>query len=130
VPRADRSPGKLPPATFGGNGLGVLPEFSISVRDLPDVHVVALYGELDAATVDGLLDALVEVAGSTVVVDLSGLTFMDSSGIGALVVARNRILANGLGQLVLTRPGVIVRKALEIVGLSQWFVEWSADWDE
>lgn len=63
-------------------------------------------------------------------VDLSGLTFMDSSGIGALVVARNRVLSKGLGQLVVTRPTAIVRTAFEIVGLTAWIVDWSADWDE
>lgn len=67
--------------------------------------------------------ALVDVVGSTVVVDLSDLTFIDSTGISALVVARNRIRADGLGQLVLTRPGRIVGKALEIVGLNRWFVD-------
>jgi anti-anti-sigma regulatory factor len=55
---------------------------------------------------------------------------MDSTGIGALVVARNRIVADGQNQLVLSRPGGIVRRALEIVGLSAWIVEWSPDWDE
>ena len=104
-------------------------EFSISARDVQDHHIVALHGELDMASADGLADALVEVAGSTVVVDLSGLTFMDSSGISALVIARNRILANGQGTLVVTRPGGIVRRALEIVGLSEWIVDWSPDWD-
>ncbi len=106
------------------------PEFSITARHLPGVHVVALHGELDVASVDGLAEALVEVAGSTLVVDLADLTFMDSTGIGALVVARNRVLASGQGQLVLTKPTAIVRKALEIVGLSQWIVEWSSEWDE
>ena len=106
------------------------PEFSITARDLPGLHIVALHGELDMASADGLADALVEVAGSTVVVDLSRLAFMDSSGISALVVARNRILADGQGQLVVTRPGGIVRRALEILGLSAWIVEWSPDWDE
>jgi hypothetical protein len=33
--RADRPPGKLPPATFGGNGIAVTPEFSFTARDLP-----------------------------------------------------------------------------------------------
>jgi anti-anti-sigma factor len=106
-----------------------LPEFSITARHLPDIHVVALRGELDIVTAHGLTDALVEVAGSTVVVDLSGLTFMDCSGIDALVTARSRILANGLGQLVLTRPGAIIRRALEIVGLQAWIVEWSPAWN-
>lgn len=123
--RADRPPGNLPPATFGGNGFAVLPEFSISARDLPDIHVVALHGELDVVSADGLADELVEVAGPTLVVDLSDLTFMDCRGIAALVVARNRILANGLGQLVVTRPGAIVRKTLEIVGLGAWIMECS-----
>jgi anti-sigma B factor antagonist len=108
----------------------VLPDFSMTTRNLPGIHVVALSGELDAASSDGLADALVQAAGSTVVVDLSGLTFMDSSGIGTLAVARKRIAADGLGQLVLTRPGAAVGKVLDIVGLSDWVVEWSPDWDE
>jgi anti-anti-sigma factor len=108
----------------------VLPEFSITDRDLRGVHIVALHGELDIESADGLADALVDIAGSTVVVDLSDLTFMDSTGIGALVVARNRILADGQSQLVVTRPTGIVRKALEVVGLSSWIVEWSPDWGQ
>src|ERR1700722_3604174 len=117
---ADRSAGNLPPATFGGNGFAVLPEFSIAVRELPqlDVHLVALSGELDIVSADFLTDALVEAAASTVVVDLSDLTFMDCRGIGALVAARNSILASGLGQLVVVRPSDMVRQALYLVGLS------------
>jgi anti-sigma B factor antagonist len=109
----------------------VLPEFNITASDLPDpdVHVVALHGELDIVSAVGLADALVEVAGSTVVVDLRGLTFMDCSGIDALVAARNRIRADGLGQLVVTRPSEIVGKALEIVGLGGLIMAWSPDWD-
>jgi anti-anti-sigma factor len=120
----------LPPATIGGNGLAVVPEFSITASDLPDsdVHVVALRDELDIVSAGGLADALVKVAGSTVVVDLSGLTFMDCSDIDALVTAKTRILANGLGQLVVTRPSAIVRRALEIVGLGGWIMAWSPDW--
>lgn len=106
------------------------PDFSVSTRDLPDRHIVALRGELDLVTAEGLTDALVEIAGSTLVVDLSDLTFMDSSGIGALVVARRRIMSSGQGELVLARPGANVRKVLDIVGLSDWIVEWSPDWDD
>jgi anti-anti-sigma factor len=118
----------LPPATFGGNGVAVLPEFSITALNLPDIHVVALHGELDIVSADGLADALVEVAGSPVLVDLSDLTFMDCRGIAALVAARNRILSKGLGELVVTRPAAIVRKTLEIVGLGAWIMEWSPNW--
>ncbi len=102
----------------------------MAARDLGGVHVVALEGELDIVSAVGLADALVEAAGTFLVVDLSGLTFMDLSGISAFVVARNRILAEGLGQLRLTRPSEMVRTTLEIVGLSEWIVEWSPEWDE
>jgi anti-sigma B factor antagonist len=106
----------------------VVPEFSLTARHFPDVHVVALHGELDIVSADWLEGALVDVAGSTVVVDLSDLTFIDCSGIDALVAARNRIRSEGLGRLVLARPGAIARSALEIVGLGAWIVEWSSAW--
>ena len=86
--------------------------------------IVKLHGELDTATADGVADAGVEIAGSTVVVDMSELTFMDSTGITALAIARNRILAANEDQLVVTRPTGIVRRALEVVGLSAWIVDW------
>jgi anti-sigma B factor antagonist len=89
---------------------------------------VTLHGELDVASADGLSNSLVELAGSTLAVDLSHLIFMDSSGIGALVRARNRIRSKGRGDLVLTRPTAMVRRILEMVGLDAWIVEWQPDW--
>ena len=46
-----------------------------------EVHLVVLRGELDMATAEGLADWLTCIVGLTVVVDLTELTFMDSSGI-------------------------------------------------
>ena len=106
----------------------MVPEFSLTAHHIPDVHIVALHGELDIFSSDWLTEALVEGAGSTVVVDLADLSFMDCSGIDALVAARNRILAEGLGQLVLARPASIARRTLEIVGLEAWIVDWSPAW--
>lgn len=110
----------------------MLPEFSITVRELPDldVHVVELSGELDIVSADFLTDVLTEVAGSTVVVDLSGLTFMDCSGIAALTAARDRIAAEERGEIVLTGPQRMVRTPLEILGLGDWIVEQSPAWAE
>jgi anti-sigma B factor antagonist len=88
----------------------VQPEFAFTIRDLPDVHVVPLSGELDVATATGLPEMLVAIAGSTVVVDLADVSFMDSSGIAAMVIARNPITEQG-DRMVLTRPGGIERKA-------------------
>jgi anti-sigma B factor antagonist len=108
----------------------VLPEFSITIRDLPDldIHLVELSGELDIVSADFLTDVLVDVAGSTVVVDLSGLTFMDGRGVAALIAARKRIAAKGVGSIVLTEPRRMVRRPLEILGLGDWIVERSPEW--
>ena len=81
------------------------------------------------ATAECLVDWLACIAGSTVVVDLSELTFMDSSGITALVKARNRMADEG-NELILTRPHPIVRRALEVTGLTSWLVDWDPRWDD
>jgi anti-anti-sigma factor len=103
----------------------VLPEFSITIRKLPhlDVYVVALTGELDIASAKLLTDALGDATASTVIVDLSGLTFMDCCGIGSLIAAGNKIRASELGQLVVMGSSGMVRKALQLVGLSVWIVD-------
>ncbi len=91
------------------------------------VHVVSLQGELDMATAEGLAEWLVGISGSTVVVDLSELTFMDSSGITAIVMARNQMLEMG-DDLILTRPHPNVERALEVVGLGAWVTDWDPAW--
>ena len=55
--------------------------FSRRATDVGDVHLVTLVGELDMATSAGLTEWLVDLAGSALVIDLSELTFLDSSGI-------------------------------------------------
>ena len=88
---------------------------------------MVLRGELDLDSALGLADWLVEISGSTVVVDLPELTFMDSSGINALVTAKKRIAAKG-DDLLLTRPRAVVNRALEIVGLADWVTDWDPKW--
>ena len=103
--------------------------FSFSVADVGNVHVVSLRGELDVSTVLGLEEWLVGVSGSTVVIDLDQLTFMDSSGVAAVIGARNRILEHG-DELVLTRPRTNVRRVFEITGLDGWIADWDSSWSE
>lgn len=102
-------------------------DFSRRVANVGGIHVVLLKGDLDMATAVGLAEWLIEISGSTVVVDLSGLTFMDSSGITAMVMARNEMQDKG-DNLVLTRPNPIVRRTLEVVGLSDWIARWDPAW--
>jgi anti-sigma B factor antagonist len=59
-----------------------------------DAVVIALSGELDLATADSLTRLIRDVEESEIggiVVDLSKLTFVDSSGLQALLTARSRI---------------------------------------
>jgi anti-sigma B factor antagonist len=102
-------------------------DFSRRANTVGNVHVVTLTGELDIATAEGLSDWLLEIAGSPVVVDLSGVTFVDSSGISALIMAQNGMRANG-DELILSRPDPFVKRTLEIVGLADWVAEWNPDW--
>jgi anti-anti-sigma factor len=100
------------------------PSFSRSVTDFEGFHFVALRGELDLATADGLVDWLLDIAGSSVVIDLAGLTFMDSSGIAVMIQAKNQ-----LGDaVVFTRPHPNVRQVLEITGLTDLLTEWNPAW--
>lgn len=82
-----------------------------------------LVGELDIGTAGYLRSALAEVAGqgATIVLDLSGLGFVDSSGLHELVVAVKRQRAAG-GDIVLRHPSPQTLRVLEIVGLTQLFV--------
>jgi len=65
--------------------------------------VVALAGELDLAGAATLEHELSGLQAPTVVVDLRGLGFMDSSGLRALVVAALR--AQGAGRRFALVPG-------------------------
>jgi anti-sigma B factor antagonist len=99
-------------------------EFFRDTTEVDGVHLVVLQGELDMASAKGLADWLADIAGSPVVVDLSGLTFMDSSGISALLEAKKRMAGDG-NELFLTRPTAMVKRTLEIVGLADWVSDWN-----
>jgi anti-sigma B factor antagonist len=84
--------------------------------------VVSLAGELDlynANTVREALLACCAEAPERLIVDLSGVKFIDSTALGVLIEARTR-LANRKGFL-LAAPGLETRRALEISGLDRHF---------
>ena len=92
-------------------------DFAFEAVHGDDVHVISLHGELDLANAARVREALVEVAGSTVVVDLADLSFLDSSGIAALLGARKRILAAG-HEIEMRGAQGMVRRVLELTGLT------------
>ena len=96
--------------------MSTLPQFSISVDGA--TTVVVARGELDLACRDSLRDALSDLSGA-VVVDLEEVTFLDSSCIGVLAGAAQR-LRDDHGDLRIRRPAGVPRRALEITGLEGW----------
>ena len=95
----------------------------IEVANTTSPTTVVLTGELDIATAPRLREALIAISngGETkVVVDMTNLTFMDSTGLAALVGPLKRFRSMN-GQIVLRSPGRGVRKVLEISGLTRVF---------
>jgi anti-sigma B factor antagonist len=80
--------------------------------------VVTVRGEIDMATAPqlrDLLDQLIVAGSRRIVLDCRELAFLDSSGIGVLVAARNRL--GDEGEIVLDSPQAHVRKVLDITGV-------------
>ena len=105
----------------------VEPLFSITVREISGGRVIGLKGELDVSNSHVVAELLTGSPGSLVVIDLRELTFVDSSGLGAIHSARRAMLAAG-GSMVLARPQPSVRRVLEITGLDCWITEWDPAW--
>ena len=77
-----------------------------------------LSGEIDSSTAPALCVALADSSGD-VVLDLDGVTFMDSSGLQCVIDATRHLRAND-GDLTLRRPGPAVRRLIEITGLDTY----------
>ena len=101
--------------------------FGVTTYDFNGGRLFALRGELDASTCRGLGERLIGLPGSLVVVDLFELTFIDSSGLGAIHAARQAAIRDG-GTLVVCRPSPLVHRVLEITGLDVWITDWDPDW--
>jgi anti-sigma B factor antagonist len=93
------------------------PPFTVTIQESVVGHVVLLRGELDLATGEGLADRICAAAGSRVVLDLSGLTFIDSSGIAELLHTRGRLASKG-DEPLFVNPSPRVGRILELTGLS------------
>ena len=91
---------------------------SISVDRQPSQLVVHLSGEVDASNAESLVDVLAAEGDRDIVVDAENVTFMDSSGVRALLVSRNNAAGSGL-HLALRNPSDRVLRVLEITGLTE-----------
>jgi anti-sigma B factor antagonist len=100
------------------------PPFDVEVASTEGTSVtVRIVGELDLTTAPRLEQRLAELHGEgarRLTVDLRALTFIDSSGLSALVSTLKRYRSDG-GDVVLRSPTRATAKVLEISGLDQVF---------
>ena len=105
----------------------VEPELTVTVDSGPvsarSGQVVRVTGEVDIQTspiLDGHLQQVFGEGHASLVVDLSQVTFLDSTGLSVLIDALKRCQGAG-GRLRLDSPQPHVRRVFEVTGLSDVF---------
>jgi anti-sigma B factor antagonist len=94
-----------------------LPSFELTVERYDSVATVVVSGELDLATAPRLSAAVAEHGGAKVLVlDMTATTFIDSTGVRALLQADRRAARSGSRLVVVAGDGA-VRRVLELCEL-------------
>ena len=99
-------------------------EIALVVDDRdPAVAIASVTGEIDIASAGALRTNLLRLASAPavgLVVDLTAVSFVDSSGLNALVAAWTQLDERG-GRLVVAAATPLVVRLLEVTGLNQLF---------
>ena len=102
---------------------GVVTASYTTDRDRRGVVIVSVIGELDAYTAPkirgGLRAALTDSTTRQLRVDMAGVSFLDSSGISALIRCQAEADERGVA-LVVVNPQPQPLKVLQIVGLTEF----------
>ncbi len=101
------------------------PEFEVTSERTGDVLVLAPRGELDLATVPVLTQAFGDDA---TVLDLSGLEFIDSTGLATLIGERRR-RTEARSPFVLVRGTAQTQRLFAVTGVEDLFT-WAESRDE
>jgi anti-sigma B factor antagonist len=99
-------------------------QLRLSTTSRGTATVVSVGGEIDLGTAGELGDHLLTAtrhAGPDLVLDLTDVSFMDSTGLKVLLAAHKRVQLVG-GHLALAAAGRSVRKVLTVTGLDQTFL--------
>lgn len=91
------------------------------VSKIADWTIVNVYGELDVATSPELRELLIQLVSdgsSRLVIDLDGVDFLDSTGLGTIIGALKRARTHG-GDLRLVCTQTRIMRMFEITGLDK-----------
>ena len=104
-------------------------ELGIDVRRADSHSIVDVKGEIDVYTAPKLREKLIELVSEgsyDVVVNLEGVEFLDSTGLGVLVGALKRVKAHdGSLSLICTQDKIL--KIFKITGLTKVFAIHSSE---
>ncbi len=98
-------------------------DLTLATRAVGDRIVVEVSGEIDVYTAPKLRDKITELVGAGVyeiVIDMEGVEFLDSTGLGVLVGGLKKVRAHG-GSLSLVCTQDRLLKIFQITGLSKVF---------
>ncbi|HET7653001.1 MAG TPA: STAS domain-containing protein [Acidimicrobiales bacterium] len=92
----------------------------VTLRTLDDgITLVCLTGDLDALSVSRLREVIGRlVPGDDTVFDLSGVPFIDSAGLGALIAGVRRVRESGARAMVVSSRANVVR-LLRVTGFDR-----------
>lgn len=96
------------------------PRYRIDVESDDHPRLVVVEGEIDMASVNEMEKALLVDPSVVVVADLTGVGFMDSTGLRGLLAAQDGLTAGG-GRLHLVFEDGPVRRLLDLTGLADRF---------
>ena len=89
-----------------------MPTLSVECRTEEGIEVVAVSGEIDIASAPRLITGLNDAVGvgdRPMIVDLTGVGFMDSTGLALLLNAHRRLARRGKGFAVVCADGPVRR---------------------
>lgn len=99
-------------------------DLTLATREVDERTIVAVGGEIDVYSAPKLRDMITELVGAGVydiVIDMEGVEFLDSTGLGVLVGGLKKVRAHdGSLQLVCNQDRLL--KIFRITGLAKVFV--------
>ncbi len=104
----------------------------IKTRDLERHKVLIVMGDIDLYNVGQLKKAIFNMLDEedieSLIVDMSGINYMDSSGVGALVAGQKKVKAQG-GKFALLNIKEDVLNILKLATLDQFFTIYESEMD-
>ena len=99
-------------------------DFSVHLEQAPGCDIATPQGDLDVFSSGRLRSVVFDptaCAQGVLVVDLSDVTFIDSTGLGVLVATRRWTRSRSAELVLVVRPGTVVARVLTIAGLDAVF---------